>query len=155
MKQGRGIGLAAGAIDIFFGLILCHFLQLFLGYYFASRAVVTLRIGQPGTIWNGPIPWVMGMFGNYVYTIPFALFLIFLPEAIWGWTIGKKMLGLRVKGTLKQRALRFLIKTSGFWGMTLALVIGSWQLLVLFLGSGILSLLYLYSFPHNHERIIA
>lgn len=40
-----------------------------------------------GTLWRGTVPWVMGIFSIFVYTLPLVLFLIFLPEAIWGITL--------------------------------------------------------------------
>ena len=141
MKQGIGIRPAAGAIDIVAGVILCYILHWFIGFYFAFRAMATFHVGQPGTIWKGSIPWMLGMIGPFIYVLPIVFFLIFLPEAIWGQSIGKKIFGLKIKGTPKELWLRYLIKTVGFWGITLALILGSWQLLVFFLGAGIIVLL--------------
>ena len=133
--------LVAGLIDIGFGLVLCHFLRNYFGHYFAARSVVTFHIGSPTTIWKGTIPWLMAMFSLFVYTLPLALFLAFLPEAIWGRGLGKFLLGLRIEGSPKKLWLRYLLKTTMFWGMTLGLILGSWQVLVLAIVMGAIVLL--------------
>jgi len=142
MRKGFWSRLAAGVIDLAAGFFLCYLIHWHIGRYFALRAVVTLHIGEPGTIWKGTIPWIMGMFGEYVYTLPFALFLVFLPEAIWGRSIGKLVLRIKIAGEPKKLWLRYFIKTIGLWGMTLALVLGIWQLLIFFLGLGIIVIFF-------------
>ncbi len=110
------------------GFLLCYILHWYLGYYFASRAVVTFQIGVPGSLWKGPIPMILGIIGTYFYTLPFAFFLAFLPEAFIGWSLGKKLLRLRIADQNRKVAeraslwRRLLFKTSGLWGITLALV---------------------------------
>lgn len=128
MIKGFLARFAAGICDVIMGLSLCYILHWHLGHYLASRSVVTFHIGQPGTLWKGLIPWILGLFGTYFYTLPFALFLIFLPEAIWGRSFGKML--LRLPAVSNHLWPRFFLKTTMFWGMTLALVVGSWELMV-------------------------
>jgi hypothetical protein len=148
MRQGFGRRLTAGLVDLLAGLSLCWIIHWPLGYYFATRAVVAFRIGAPDTLWKGTIPWLMGIFGTYVYTIPLALWLILLPEAIWGFSIGKMLWRLRIKGSTGQVApsinlwSRYLLKTCVFWGLTLSLIVGSWNLVVLSTVIGLLILLF-------------
>lgn len=142
MRKGFWGRLAAGIIDIAAGFLLCYLIHWYVGRYFALRAVVTFHIGEPGTVWRGFIPMMLGAIGNYFYTLPFALFLIFLPEAIWGQSIGKFILRIKIAGEPKKLWLRYFIKTVGLWGMSLAFVLGVWQLLVFFLGLGIIVLLF-------------
>jgi len=125
-------------VEIILGFLLCYALHWFVGYYFATRAVVTLHIGDPNSIWKGPIPWLMGIFGTYVYTLPFAFFLVFLFRAIWS--------------KLTSR----VILAAGFGGMTLAFVLGSWQLLVFSLGIGIIVLLgfFLYNIAMKNNYYV-
>ena len=137
MKKGLLRSATALALDLVFALFLCYLLHWFVGFYFAKRAFITLRAGQPGTIWKGVIPWFLSLIGPYFYTLPLSFFLIYLPEAVWGWSIGKLLMGLRITGRAKDRWLRFIVKTSGFWGITLAFVLGSWQVLAFMLGIGV------------------
>ena len=46
------------------------------GQWFAARSVVMLHVGEPGTLWTGPIPMVLSAAGPFVYGFPFALLLI-------------------------------------------------------------------------------
>lgn len=124
----------AAAIDAVLALGVALALSSTLGEWFAERAVVTLRIGQPGTWWRGPIPLVLGVFGEVVYGLPFAGLLVWSLAAQTGGTLGKRLLGLRVRdagggpAVATQRLGRTAILTVGLWGSTLALVAGSWQL---------------------------
>ncbi|MFH1825757.1 MAG: RDD family protein [bacterium] len=133
----------AGLIDLLAGFGLCYLLHWRVGLYFTRRALVALHAGAPDTFWKGTIPWLMGLAGPFIYTLPLAFLLISLPE-IWGWSLGKKFVGLSIASGNGRSGLliRFLIKTVGFWGITLALVTGSRWLIVLsfFLGCIILLL---------------
>jgi hypothetical protein len=141
MTRGLFRRISALAIDVVLALLLCYALHWYVGFYFSGRAFVTLRVGQPGTLWRGAIPWFLSLIGPYFYTLPLSFFLIFLPEALWGRSIGKLFTGLKISGRKKDLWLRYLLKTTLFWGTTLALMLGSWQLLVFFLVVGILILL--------------
>jgi uncharacterized RDD family membrane protein YckC len=108
-----------------------------LGLFFARRAVVTLRIGEPDTLWRGPIPLLLGVVGEVVYLLPFALLLAWILDPLTGATIGKRLAGLRVRGmdgapaSGRARWGRSAIQTAGLWGLTLALVAGRWEIVVL------------------------
>jgi len=75
------------------------------------------------------------------FTLPFALLLVYLPEALWGRSIGKLVFGLRIEASQEARWTRYLFKTSGLLGITLAFIIGSWELTVISTGVGIVILL--------------
>lgn len=108
-----------------------------IGIFFARRAVVTLRIGAPDTLWKGPLPLMIGAFGEVVYLLPFALFLVWMLDPLTGATIGKRSLGLRVRAADGQPAsrqrlwYRSALQTAGFWGWTLALLTGRWEIALL------------------------
>jgi hypothetical protein len=116
------------------------------GFFFASRAVVMLRIGAPDTVWKGPIPMIMGILGPLVYGLPFAILLVLLAEPLAGTSPGKALLGLTVvscgDGTLlhRQRWQRAIIKATPFWGLTVALLAGSWVLALVFSMAGLILL---------------
>ena len=122
--------LGSGA-DFLFGAVLAFLLSGTLGRWFAHRAVVMLSIGSPDTFWRGPFPMVLGIFGEFVYGLPFALLLALLPEIFFGAAIGKWLTHLRVEAdngapaTLGQRTLRWAFKCADLWVMVLALVLGS------------------------------
>jgi uncharacterized RDD family membrane protein YckC len=107
------------------------------GMWFAERAVVTLRIGEPGTLWRGPIPFVLGAVGEVVYGLPFAALLVGGLDPLTGRTPGKRLVGLRVRradgapAELPRRASRWAIQAVGFWGWTLALIAGRWEIAAL------------------------
>ena len=92
-----------------------------------------LRIDEPGTLWQGPVPMVLGILGPLVYLLPAVFLLVLLPEAFYGASPGKFALGMRVRGEegepapAGRRWLRWGIKTACFWGMTLALITGKWE----------------------------
>ena len=129
--RGFGIRLLAGSIDAILGAVIALLLAGTMGRWFAARAVVMLSIGSPDTFWRGPIPMVLGILGNFVYGLPFALLLVLLAEALFGASLGKWLLGLTVRaadGTSAptgSRILRWAVKCSGLWAMVLALVAGS------------------------------
>lgn len=124
--------MAAG-LDTGLGAILAVLLSSTAGLYFAHRAVVMLHIGEPDTFWQGPVPLMLGVFGEVIYLLPFAMCLAWAPSAVTGMTAGKWACGLHVRqtdGTPAPRARLFArttIQTIGGWGWTLALVAGAWQ----------------------------
>jgi len=128
--------LAAAAIDVLAGAALGLFLsQSRVGIYFAERAVVMLHIGSPGTVWKGPIPMIMGYLGTFVYTLPFALLLVFVIEPAIGTSPGKKLMRVTPPAHISWRvAMR---RTMPLWGLVVALLVGSWQLALLFLVAGV------------------
>jgi uncharacterized RDD family membrane protein YckC len=133
---------AAAAVDAALGCAVCLLFAKSAGVFFARQAFVTLRIGQPGTWWTGPVPLVLGMFGEVVYFLPFALFLAWLLDPLSGATLGKRLLGIRVRAangteaSLGRRFTRTVVETVGLWGWTVAILLGSWQLVVLAFASG-------------------
>lgn len=105
---------------------------------------MTLEIGEPGTFWQGPIPLMLGVVGEVVYLFPFALLLVWIAEPLAGGTIGKRILGLRVRlrdggaASAANRWRRSAIETIGLWGWTLALLAGSWQIAVAASAAGLI-----------------
>jgi hypothetical protein len=132
---------AAATIDAALGFGLALALSSSLGAYFARRAVVALRIGEPGTWWHGPIPMALGIFGEVVYLLPLTLLVVLAVEPFLGTTVGKAILGLEVGGEVDEpvpRArlwVRWATKGAGFWGWTVALLSGSWQVAALATGA--------------------
>lgn len=128
---------AAAAIDIAAGSVLCLLLSTSVGLLLSARAVPAFEIGSPDTIWRGPIPMLISIYGRFFYGLPFALFLVWLNEPITGVALGKLPLRLRVVTRDGERASagrlwkRTLVKTSGLWLFTLALIAGRWELVVL------------------------
>lgn len=126
--------LAAGLIDIGIGIVSALLLSSTLGMFFARRAVVMLRIGEPGTWWQGPVPLMLGVMGEVVYLLPVTLWLAWLVEPLTGATIGKRAFGLRIcsdAGLPAESAAlwsRSLVQTSGLWLITLGLLVGRWEL---------------------------
>ncbi|MFI5243951.1 MAG: hypothetical protein ACHQQR_01915 [Gemmatimonadales bacterium] len=142
MMRGRthpGRRLIAVALDALAALLLGVLLSNTpVGDFFARRAVVMLRIGAPGTIWKGPIPMLMGIAGRFVYVLPVALLAVALCEPVFGNSPGRAMLGL-VPGTVDgesrsrlQRYGRALVTAAPWWGLTAALLAGSWVLALVF-----------------------
>jgi uncharacterized RDD family membrane protein YckC len=126
--------VAAATVDAAVGLGLAFLLSQTMGMYFARRAVVMLHIGEPGTWWQGPIPLMLGVVGEITYLLPFTFWLAWLLDPITGATLGKRLMGIRVRatdGSVPLRATlwrRHFIQTCGVWGLSLAMVTGSWQL---------------------------
>jgi hypothetical protein len=131
--------MMADAIDLMVGLALGLALSnTIVGFFFASRAVVMLRIGAADTIWKGPLPMILGILGPFVYGLPFAILLVLVSEPLIGTSPGKALLGLKIvpcgdgivaRGQLWRRAI---IKATPFWGLTAALLTGSWVLSLVF-----------------------
>lgn len=144
-RAGLWIRFAAAAVDGAVALALTLPLSTtFLGSFFASRAVVTLRIGQPGTLWKGPIPMVLGAVGEVTYLLPFVAAVVWSLDVWGGATVGKRLFGLRVatgsggRAGVATRLRRFAVQAVGAWGWTLSLLAGSWILAVVAtLGGGV------------------
>ena len=145
-RRGFGIRLVSAGVDFVFGIAVALLLTGTAGRWFARRAVVMLSIGSPDTFWRGPIPMVMGILGNLVYCLPFALLLALLGEVFFGAGPGKWLFGMRVTaadGTPappRRRLVRWTLKCSGLWIMVLALVLGSAYLAALALGAAVVAL---------------
>ena len=101
-----------------------------------------LRVGSPDSVWLGPIPMVLGIFGNLAYGLPFALILVLLAEMFFGAGPGKYLFRMRIARAdggaagIGRRALRWAVKCSGLWVMVLALLLGSQLLALLSLAAG-------------------
>jgi len=145
-RAGFWIRAAAGGIDAGVGFAASLLLASSLGSYFAQRAVVTLRIGAPGTLWTGPLPLMLGVVGEVVYLLPFALFVAWILDPLTGATVGKRLLGLRVRdaggrpASRRRRWFRNTLQTVGLWGWTLALVTGRWEIALVATLAGIVVL---------------
>jgi uncharacterized RDD family membrane protein YckC len=117
--------------------VLGLFMSYSVGYYFAGRAVVMLKIGHPESIWKGVIPFFMGMAGPFTYVLPLAFYLIFLSEALFDTSPGKLVFRIRIctiRGESlsgRERWLRHVIKTAPLWLMLLALLMGRWELAII------------------------
>jgi hypothetical protein len=127
--------LVAASIDMFMGAALGFLLSFSrIGYFFASRAVVMLKIGSPETIWKGPIPMIMGILGPFVYVLPLSILLVLMIEPLTGASLGKRILRLKIISAndevVPKRKLwyRSAIKASCFWGLVAALLFGNWVL---------------------------
>jgi len=114
----------ACCIDALTALLLGLLLAPTAGRALAARAVTALRIGEPGSPWTGGWPMALGAVGDLVYGLPLTLTLVLLAEPLTGWTPGRARLGLAVRGG--RPWVRFLVKGAGAWGLTLALLLGSW-----------------------------
>ena len=136
-RAGFWIRAAAASLDTGVGFAASLVLASSIGTFFAHRAVVTLRIGDPNTLWKGPLPLMLGAVGEVVYLLPFALFVAWVLDPLTGATVGKRLLGLRVRNadcqpaSRKRRWFRSALQTVGLWGWTLALVTGRWEIAVL------------------------
>ena len=133
-RAGFLIRAAAATIDAGTGVAAALLLSSSIGLFFARRAVVTLHIGDPHTLWKGPLPFLLGAIGEVVYLMPFTSQLVWILDPLTGATIGKRIFRLRVRGTDGQSAskaarwYRSALQTAGLWGLTLALLAGSWPL---------------------------
>ena len=139
--------IGANAIDFAAGSLVAVILsETVVGVFFATRAVVMLRIGAADTVWKGPLPMIMGILGPFAYGLPFAILFVLLAEALIGTSLGKKLLGIIIttdgNGTPSrgQRWRRAIIKSAPFWGLTLALLTGSWVMAVSYLFVGVVLL---------------
>lgn len=135
-RAGFWIRAAAASIDAGVGFAASLVLASSIGTFFARRAVVTLRIDAPDSLWRGPLPLMLGAVGEVAYLLPFALLLAWLLDPLTGATVGKRLLGLRVRNvdcqpaSRQRRWYRSMLQTVGLWGWTLALVTGRWEIAV-------------------------
>lgn len=133
-RAGFLIRAAAAAIDAGVAIAATLLLSSSIGLFFARRAVVTLHIGDPHTLWKGPLPFILGAIGEVIYLMPFVFLLVWILDPLTGGTVGKRLLRLRVRrsdglpASKARRWFRTALQTAGFWGLTLALLAGSWQL---------------------------
>jgi hypothetical protein len=128
---------SARALDVLLALVLGFGFAIGpVGALFARRAVVMLRIGAPGTLWKGPVPMMMGVAGTFVYALPLAFLLVALVEPMTGWSPGSKALRLRPSilrdhdASSRARWRDAIIRATPWWGLTAALLLGSWELAV-------------------------
>ncbi len=119
---------AASAVDGTVALLLALALGHTAGAFFAKRAVATLHIYDPDSLWKGPIPMVMGILGEVVYLLPLSCVLVLLAEPLSGRTPGKAVVRLIV-APQDGSALwcRFLAKASGPLLCMSGLLIGRWE----------------------------
>jgi hypothetical protein len=98
-----------------------------------------------------------------VYALPFAMQLVPLSEPLIGTSPGKALLDLTITrpdgGTPSRSQLwwRTLIRTAPCWGMTAALLTGSWLLALVFAVVGVASLgnvalSFITSIPAAHDQ---
>jgi len=127
--------LAAALVDVLLALALALALAPTLGRWFAARSVPTFRIGEPDTLWRGPVPLVLALLGPLVYGVPFAAWIVRLAEPLFGASPGQRLLGLEVRSArggpaaAGARVRRFLFATAP-WGLaTLALAAGRWEVM--------------------------
>jgi hypothetical protein len=139
--------VAADAVDLLAAMVLGVVLaNTGVGFFFATRAVVMLRIGAPDTIWKGPIPMIMGIMGTFVYTMPFAILVVELLEPLSGTSPSKALVGLTIVSSAGGAAARAQlwrrasVKAAPWWGLTVALLAGSWVLALIFSIVGVLML---------------
>jgi hypothetical protein len=134
--------LLATVVDGVAGFLLAAALApTVLGFYFSSRAVVLLRIGEPDSWFQGPVAMVIGLFGELLFLLPLTLALVLGPEAFGGRGLGKRLCGIRITGLRRQSLpVRFLIKSSPLWLSALALISGWWivEQVALAVGLGVL-----------------
>jgi hypothetical protein len=157
----RLIRLMASGVDAFLGVLLALLLSnSAVGAFFAERAVVMLRIGSPETIWKGPVPMILGILGTLVYTLPFSMLLILATEPLTGTSPGKAIFKLAIvpdeaaRLSRKQLYWRAATKTVLFWGLILALLLGSWLAALCFTALGLAVLVSVFlPFRPIHEAV--
>jgi hypothetical protein len=149
---------AAAALDAALGFALAMALSVTpVGRYFALRAFDMFRIDSPTTVWKGPIPLILGAFGETVYTFPAALLALLSVEGVTGRSLGKRAFGLRVvagggQGAAQLR-VRFALKTVGCWGFVAGLVSGSWLVALATTAAACVVLPSALAGPGLHDRI--
>jgi hypothetical protein len=154
-------GLAA-AVDALAGLGIAMLLASSAGAYFAERAAVTFRIGQPGTHWTGLVPFLLGAIAPLAYGLPFGLLSILIMEPLFAASPGKLLLRSEIvpvaPGPRPMRLwTRFALKAAPAWIACVALVAGEWTMaLVAALTAGVVllgSLPVLAARPALHDRV--
>lgn len=127
---------AAAAVDGAVSLLLALLMSTTLGDLFARRAVIALRIGEPDTLWTGPLPMALGLLGGIVYLLPLTLLLTWLAEPLTGRTPGHALLRLEIHGT--KRWTRYLFKAAGPLLLVSGLLAGRWEPLIAGIAASIL-----------------
>ena len=129
--------IIAAAIDGGMVLVLTRLLAPVTGTYFAARTIPTFHVGEADTLWRGPIPFLLAIYGRIVYGAPFAAILVLLAEPLFGTSAGKTLLGLRIAAagggvpSSSARWIRFLAKGCGPLVFIIALLAASWPLALL------------------------
>ncbi len=127
----------ASVIDASVALGLGLVLAPSLGLYFSRRAVVALQMDSPASLWKGPIPLILGVFGKLVYLLPLMLVVVLLVEPLFRRSIGKAVTGQRLCASdgappsARASWWRFAFKAGPACIAVLGFVVGSWELLVL------------------------
>jgi hypothetical protein len=146
-------GLAA-AVDGGVALVLAALLASTTGMYFAERAAVTLRVGQPGSPWKGVVPMLLGAMSPLAYGSAFALLLVWSMEALFATSPGKLLWRAEIvprRGGRGRLWARFAIKASGAWLLCLAFVAGMWPLAALAVLAGAAVLLGACAVPFGRR----
>jgi len=135
--------ILAYLIDTAVAAVLAGVLSSSTGWFFAERAAVTFRVYSPHTVWNGPVPLMLGAVSTLTYGFAFAWLLVVFAEALSGVSAGKIVTGLEIcavdgrKLSLPRAWLRWGVKTAPLWLFCLALLAGRWQGVVLALGAAL------------------
>ena len=133
----------AALIDTLLALLLTALLASSVGWFFAERAVVTFQVYSPDTIWNGPVPLMLGAISTVSYGFAFALVLALACEGIWGVSVGKILVRRRTVTLLgqsvskKQSWCRYALKTAPWSLFCLALLSGRWELAIVSAAFGV------------------
>lgn len=93
----RGRRFVAAGLDSLLATGLAFLLVDTAGHFWAERAVVALRVGEPDSLWRGGLPLVLGLLGTLVYGWPFARWLVGMTEAAFGHSPGKWLAGITVR----------------------------------------------------------
>ncbi len=126
----------AALIDTMLAFLLTALLASSVGWFFAERAVITFRVYSPDTLWNGPIPLMLGAISTLSYGFAFALLVVLSCEGVWGASLGKILMRRRVRSLARDAApsrdvwRRFALKTAPWSVFCLALLSGRWELVL-------------------------
>lgn len=129
--------LVSALLDLAAALLVTGLLASTMGMYWAQRAVVTFRIGDPESPWKGIGPMLLGLTGPVAYGFAAGLVLVLLGELMFGTSPGKLATNTWILTANKTRArsgplvIRFLVKLSGPLLYCLALATGRWEILLL------------------------
>lgn len=83
--------ILAIAIDSFLALTLSALSAGILGRWCAERAVLALAIDDPSSWWRGPLPLVLGILGNVVYSLPLTVLAVGASRLAFGRTPGESL----------------------------------------------------------------
>lgn len=129
--------LVSALLDTAAALLLTGLLASTMGMYWAQRAMVTFRIGDPESPWKGIGPMLLGLTGPVAYGFAAGLVLVLLGEPMFGTSPGKLVTNTWILPAKESRGrrgplvIRFLVKMSGPLLYCLALVAGRWEILPL------------------------